>query len=146
MLGAELLIETLPRWLAGEIKPAPQDESKAVYCKMLKKEDGKIDWTKPAENLERQIRAFLEWPGSYTFWQRGNNRLRLEIEAAEVANPKIPPFDTPGLVWQKDQTSLLVETGRGSLCVIKVKLAGKKAADAKEFLNGYKDIIGAILR
>jgi len=143
-LGAELLIETLPKWLAGEIKPIPQDESKATYCKILKKEDGRIDWVKPAQDIERQIRAFQEWPKSYTFWQKGKNRLRLEIEEAGVVDEK-DPTGMPGLVWQKEPGSLLVETGKGSLRITKIKLEGKKTLQAREFLNGYKDILGSTL-
>lgn len=144
-LGAELLIETLPKWLAGEIKPVPQDESKITYSKMLKKEDGKIDWTKSAEDIERQIRAFSGWPGSYTFWQRGDNQLRLEIEEAEAADAQAPAVSASGLVWQDNPASFLINTGKGSLRVIKIKLEGKKTATAKEFINGYKNIIGTIL-
>jgi len=73
-LGAKLLIEIIPKWIKGEIKPRPQDESKATYTKILTKEDGEINWKKSAEDLERQIRAFDPWPGSFTFWERSLRR------------------------------------------------------------------------
>jgi len=65
-LGAELLIKTIPKWINGEIKPHPQDESKATFTKIIEKEDGKIDWHQSAEEIERMIRAYNPWPGSYT--------------------------------------------------------------------------------
>jgi len=79
-LGAKLLIETIPKWLAREIKPKPQDDSKATYTKILKKEDGKIDWKKSAEEIERQIRAFELWPGSFTIWEKIKNKEPLKIK------------------------------------------------------------------
>jgi methionyl-tRNA formyltransferase len=66
-LGGELLVETIPKWLAGGIKPQPQDHSQATYSKLIKKSDGEIDWNEPAEIIERKIRAFTPWPSAYTF-------------------------------------------------------------------------------
>ncbi|MDO8560802.1 MAG: methionyl-tRNA formyltransferase [bacterium] len=142
-LGARLLIETLPSWLSGEIKPAAQDESRATYSKILKKEDGKIDWEKKsAVEIERMVRAYSSWPGSYTFWQRGENKLRLEIEEAEVAT-KDHDKSWPGLVWKMDESPIFfVQTRKGSLCPLRVHPEGKKSLSAEVFLNGYKDIIG----
>ena len=67
-LAAALLIETLPRILAGDITPQPQDESRATYQKMIRKEEGLIDWTRSAAEIERRVRAFKPWPSAYTFW------------------------------------------------------------------------------
>ena len=67
-LGAELLMETLPAWLAGRIDAVAQDESQVTLAPMLRKEDGRIDWSQPAQAIERQIRAFTPWPGSFTTW------------------------------------------------------------------------------
>ena len=143
-LGAELLVETLPKWLHGEIKPVPQNETLATYSKIIKKEDGKVDWTKSAEAIERQIRAFEEWPGSFAFWQRNQNRLRLEVEKGEAVERETPA-GKPGLVWQDNTGSLLVQTGSGSIAVVAIKAEGKKTLSAAEFLNGHRDIIGQIL-
>ena len=68
-LGGTLLIETLPRWLRGEITPEPQDESRATLTRILTKEDGRLDWTQDAARLARQVRAFTPWPGAYTTWE-----------------------------------------------------------------------------
>jgi len=79
-LGAELLIKTLPDYLSGKIKPKKQDHSKATFTKIFKKEDGHINWQKSAQEIERQIRAFYPWPGSWTIW----NNKKIKIIEAEV--------------------------------------------------------------
>ncbi|MDP3052203.1 MAG: methionyl-tRNA formyltransferase [bacterium] len=81
-LGGKLLVETIPKWINGEIKPQPQDHSKATYTKKITKEDGLIDWNEPVEITERKIRAFTPWPGAYTFV----NGRRLIIIQAELKN------------------------------------------------------------
>jgi len=68
-LGAQTLLEALPLWIAGKLQPEPQDEMHATHTHMSQKEDGKINWEKPAAVLARQVRAYMPWPGSYTFWR-----------------------------------------------------------------------------
>ena len=74
-MGADLLLSTLPGYFSGEIVPKPQSESQATYAPMLKKEDGALDFTLPAEWLARQVRAFYPWPGTYMQWH--NTRLKI---------------------------------------------------------------------
>ena len=62
------MVETLPGWLEGEIEARPQDGSLATYCRTLTKEDGRLDWTRPADALDRQVRACDPWPGAHTTW------------------------------------------------------------------------------
>ena len=64
-LGADLLIETLPRWIAGEIQPEPQDDSLSTYAPMMKKDDGRLDFARDVNELERQVRALNPWPGAF---------------------------------------------------------------------------------
>jgi methionyl-tRNA formyltransferase len=132
-LGAELLADTLPRWLAGAIDPIPQDESRATYAPLIKKEDGRIDWAQPAAMIERQVRAFQPWPGAFTHW---DGRL-LKILAAEVVAGDRPS----GLVGP----DLTIGTGEGGLRVTQLQPEGKRAMGAKEFLAGNRAIVGATL-
>ena len=84
-LGENLLIETISKWLRGLLKPWPQDETKAIYTKILTREDGRIIWKKTAKELEREIRAFSGWPGSFTFWEkRGGKMVRMKILKVRV--------------------------------------------------------------
>lgn len=142
-LGAELLLETLPKWLAGKITPIPQDDSKATYSKILKKDDGRIDWEKPAENIERMIRAFNPWPGTWTIWPNGDKIFRLRIEAAE-AEKESPPEGSEGFIWV-DKNNVCVKTGMGSLRIKKITPSGKKTMTVEAFIKGYRNFIGSNL-
>lgn len=142
-LGAELLIETIPQWVAGEIKPKPQDHSKATYTKILKKEDGKMDWQKSAEEIERMTRAFCPWPGTFA-----SLKLKSKSQKLKVLKVETLPISTekqPGEVFLTDDKKLAVQTGNGILIIKEIQPEGRKPMTAKEFLNGYPGIVGAKL-
>jgi len=162
-LGAKLLIETIPKWTPPthhppEIKPIPQDESKATYTKILSKEDGKINWKKSAEYIERQIRAFDFWPESFTFWQKTGRHppatqlLRIKILKARVLKSTGGVTYPIGKTLVAPQNELCIQTGRhppaapGFLIVEKLQLEGKKEMASEEFLRGHPDFIGTILK
>ncbi|MBD3359884.1 MAG: methionyl-tRNA formyltransferase [Candidatus Buchananbacteria bacterium] len=138
VLGAHLLINTLPQYLNGEIQPKKQDDAKATYCPIITKADGKIDWLKSADEIERQVRAFYPWPGTWTFW----NNKKLKIHKVSKLNTE---KDKAGKVFEFDN-GLAVSCGQNSLKIEELQLEGKKIMTAKEFLNGYKNIIGSILQ
>lgn len=141
-LGSELLIKTLPKILAGKIPTAAQVESEASYTKIIKKEDGHIDWGKPAASIERQVRAFGSWPGSFSFW--GKKRIRiLESETMPLPNDQNYVI---GKVVASPVKELLVACGSNFLIIKKLQLEGKKPISAGEFLKGHKDFIGAVLK
>ena len=126
-LGADLLIETLPRYLSGELKPQPQDESKATYASMLKKEDGLLDFTKPVDELARRVRAFNPWPGAFFEWNGG----MLKIQRAHME--KENASEGQRLVYQ-DQPAV---GARGGILVLdEVQPPGKKSMSGKAFLSG----------
>jgi methionyl-tRNA formyltransferase len=138
-LGAELLMETLPQWLDGKLVPQPQDNDKATYCKMISKEDGLIDWRRPAVDLWRRVRAFQPWPGCYTTWQGRTVKI---IEAVLLSGE-----GTPGQViaTNYEQAAVGVQTGEGVLGLVQVQLEGKRAMSGAEFVRGQRDFIGAQL-
>ena len=142
-LGSELLIETIPKWIAGEIKPKPQDHSKATYTKILKKEDGKIDWSKSAHEIERQIRAFYPWPGSFCSW----DGKRMKVLKAEVLKcTKTCPKGVLGKTFLAPDDKIAVQTGKDFLVITELQLEGKKPMSSEDFLNGHPDFIGTILK
>jgi methionyl-tRNA formyltransferase len=130
-LGSELLIETLPRYLSGEIQPQPQSEVGATYAPMLKKEDGLLDFSHPAEELARRVRALNPWPGAYTIWQ-GQPLKLLRAHAVEEAE------NEPGkhLVHERLPG---IGTGRGILVLDEVHPAGKKPMPGSDFLRGTRN-------
>ncbi len=146
-LGAQALLDVLPQWIAGSIVPQPQDELHATHTHMLRKEDGLLDWDKPAAVLARQVRAYIPWPGSYTHW-RGKLLKVLEAHPLAVEIDTLEPPVQPGLVSTREEAGhqvLAIVTGSGFLIVTRVQLEGKKAMSAEEFLRGYAHIAGDIL-
>lgn len=138
-LGAQLLVETLPGWLSGEIEARPQDDSRATYCGQLKKEDGQINWRQPAVQLDRQVRACNPWPGAYTTW-RGQ---RLKVQRARPWSAWVGSGE-PGQVVALEP-GLGVVTGSGALELVEVQLAGKKPVPAGAFARGQRGLIGGRL-
>jgi methionyl-tRNA formyltransferase len=128
-LGADLLIETLPGYLAGKIQPVPQPEEGATYAPMLKKEEGKLDFTRPAEELERRVRAFNPWPGAFMELDEALLKVhRAHVEAGEAEAGQ-------RLIYQ-DQPA--VGAGGGLLILDEVQPAGKKSMSGKSFLAGAR--------
>ncbi len=138
-LGADLLMETLPRWVKGEIRPRPQDDALATYAPMLRKEDGWIDWTEPAVVIERKVRAYQPWPTAMTRWQ---HRV-LKVLAARP-HPHVFRDEDAGTVIPWDGSAAVV-TGAGVLELRKVQLAGKRPLDIEAFLRGARGFIGSRL-
>ena len=129
-LGAGLLLATLPGYLAGVIEPRPQPEKGATYAPMLKKEEGQLDFSRPAEELERMVRAFNPWPGAYLVW---NGNL-LKVHHASIGLGK----------EQKGERGVYlglpaVGTSDGLLVLVEVQPAGKRPMDGKAFLAGARN-------
>lgn len=146
-VAADAIGPSLLEYLDGRIEPKPQDHSKATLTKILKREDGLIDWKKSATEIDRMVRGLDPWPGTHTIWNRNGTPLRLAIKKVEVAN-EISPSATeshPGLVRQVSDGSMHVDCGEGCLMLTLMQLEGKKEADGPSFLNGYPDIIGHTL-
>ncbi len=142
-LGAELLPTTLKELAQERIRPLPQDESKASYCRLVSKEDGRIDWSAAAAVIERMIRAYDPWPRAFTTW--GGQRLNL-LEGGVFQQGVDTSGRKRGLVLAIDNRyGILVNTGAGVLCVSRLQLQAKKPLDWRSFLNGQKDFIGAQL-
>ena len=128
-LGADLLIETLPGYLAGKIQPVPQPEEGMTYAPMLKKEAGQLDFTQPAGELERRVRAFNPWPGA--FMDFDGALLKIHRAHGEPGEAKAGER----LVYQ-DQPA--VGARDGLLILDEVQLAGKKPMSGKSFLAGAR--------
>ncbi|WP_299024866.1 methionyl-tRNA formyltransferase [uncultured Thermanaerothrix sp.] len=132
-LGAQLLIETLPEYIAGRLVPQPQDERLATYAPMLKKEDGRLDCQQPAEVLVRKVRAFTPWPGAF-----------LEFRGAPLKVLRAHKVDITAL--QPGQRGILdncpaIGTVAGSLVLDEVQPAGKRPMAGADFLRGARDWI-----
>lgn len=131
-LGASMLTTLLPRIITGEVAGMPQDESNATYDKLITKEAGILDWHKPAEQLEREIRAYAEWPKCRTIL--GEHAVIVTSAHTEAGT------GTPGKIWRSEK-QLGVHCADGVLVLDQLKPAGKGEMTAEAFLNGYgKDL------
>jgi len=137
-LGAELLAETLPGHLRGAISPIPQNESEVTLCRTLKKEEGQMDWRKPALEMERHVRAMSPWPGAFTFW---NGKL-LKILRCRLADGF--SGGEPGRVFAQGK-AICAQTGDGALELLEVQPEGKKPMPIRDFVNGQREFATAKL-
>ncbi len=127
----EALRTIIPQYLAGKIKPSAQPTQPVSYSRRLTKEDGLIDWQKSAIDIEREIRAFIEWPKS-----------RTAIGNLEIIITKASVIDAEGEPGHAVVTNgqLIIYCGKGALVIERLKPAGKKEMPGKAFLAGYKDL------
>jgi methionyl-tRNA formyltransferase len=143
-LGAAALVDVLPRWIAGEIIPEPQDELQTTHTHMLRKEDGAISWQRPAAVIARMVRAYTPWPGAYTHWR--GKLLKIVSAHATALEPDINVV--PGTVSVREEAGhpvLAIVTGVDFLIVQQLQLEGKRAMTADEFLRGYPHISASVL-
>jgi methionyl-tRNA formyltransferase len=140
-LGAALLVEALPGWERGELVAQAQDESRATYAPQIKRSDGAIDWTLPAADVSRQVRAYHPWPLATTTVQGEPLRI-LEAwpldDEADVA---------PGTVIEvgdeaRAGAGFAVRCGEGALAVVRAQRAGKRAMAGDELLRGWRGLLG----
>lgn len=147
-VAAELLLEVLPRWLADEIEPQPQDDALATAAPLLQKEDGAIDWSRPAVEIWRQVRAFHPWPGAFTTLSGERLLVReawpLSVPAAAEPGTVSPlsPQEMEMLPPEIRQEALAVHTGEGLLVVLRLQQAGRRTLSAAEFLRGQRQLFG----
>jgi len=144
-VGTRLLIETLPKYLDGSLKSIEQSKEGVSYSKMIRKEDGKIDFSKSAEEEERKLRAYDVWPGSFAFLDSSLPRVggkRIKFLSATVCQSS---DKNKGEIFLNNENNLCVKFENGCWIIETLQLEGEKAISAKDFLNGHKDIIGSIL-
>jgi methionyl-tRNA formyltransferase len=131
-IGADLLVETLQGLASGSIQPEPQDSTQASYAPILKKEDGRIDWSQPAGQIHNRIRGFLPWPGAYTTF-RGQilHIWRSRVSEVTVNAP-------PGAIIASAGQMLVACGDGGAIECVELQLEGRKKLPASAFLNGQR--------
>lgn len=137
--GADLLLEVLPAYLSGALQPWPQPEEGVTFCRPLRKEGGRLDWSQMAVELERRVRAVTPWPGAFTFW-RGQrlNVVRAAVEEGWQGN--VPPgtvVPVPG--------GVAVSTSEGALRLLELQLAGRRVLPWADFVRGQPGFVGSVL-
>jgi len=139
--GAPLMVETLRGIAAGTLAPRPQRHTDATYAPMLKKEDGRIDWKRPATEIYNRIRAFTPWPGAYTTFRGRTCHLVAEPASKEMSEAALLEGGVsgrgaePGAVRLTKAGLLVACRGATELRVLSVKQEGGKSIDAMEFAS-----------
>jgi methionyl-tRNA formyltransferase len=136
-LGARLLVETLDDYLAGRLAPTPQPEEGITWAHQIEKQHGRIDWSKTAIDIDRQVRAFTPWPGTFTTWDGQTLKVMTGQPISAVSAP------IGHVITYADGAA--VGTSHGVYALQSVQLAGKKAVSIADFLRGYPAFIGSIL-
>jgi methionyl-tRNA formyltransferase len=127
-MGADLLVETLPKYVSGSIQPQPQDDEKATYAPRLQKEDGELDFNQPAEFLVRMVRAYTPWPGAYQFFDGTRIKIfKAHVDDSEQTQPGERAVVNGQPAWG---------TITGLLVLDEVQLAGKTRVSGEDFLHG----------
>lgn len=142
-LAAKMIVDVIPKFINHQISPKPQNHQAATVCKLIKKEDGKIDFKKDANNILRHIRAFIHWPGSFALWHEKNKTVKIIEARLQRALPE-PPF-TAGMVFKTSSGKPAVVCGNSAIVIETIQIEGKKPTDSISFLNGYPDFIGSNL-
>jgi methionyl-tRNA formyltransferase len=135
LLGAPLVVEAIEALVVGSATILPQDASAVTKAPKLKKDDGRIDWSQPAETIHNLVRAMQPWPVASTGWERAPGSIvRLIVHETRVEDAA----GEPGLVIEAAGDRLVVAAGSGAVRLVRVQLEGKKAMGAEEFLRGYR--------
>jgi methionyl-tRNA formyltransferase len=136
-IAPEVLLQSLQLLSNGNARPTPQDHALATYAPKLNREAGRIDWTQTAEAIERKIRAYHPWPGTFTTVTATSDKPRtLKIFRAVV----IDHSGSPGEIVYADQRGFVIAAGSQALSLQEVQLEGKRRMSATEFLRGYPDL------
>jgi methionyl-tRNA formyltransferase len=152
-IGADLLVETIPGYLAGKILPQPQPAEGSTYAAKIKKEDGRIDWNQPAVQIWNRHRAFTPWPGAFTFLRNAGHRLgtnepELRTAAAVLGAPKlhllkiwkaevVGKTGPTGTVLAADKTGIVVGCGHDALRILELQREGGRRLPVDQFLAGF---------
>ena len=146
-LGAELIRKSLLNYLDGKLKPQQQNNNLATETKIIAKEDGRINWKQSATQIERQIRAYTPWPGTYCFWSRNtrneqkeltNSHIELRLKIIEAVVSSDTTILPPGQIKQTNDV-ITVGCGQGNLELKKIQLEGKRVQIILDFLKGHPE-------
>ncbi len=146
-IGADLLEKVLIKYEKGEdIRYVPQNEDEATYCKLIKKEDGRIDWKRDAVYIDRMVRAYNPWPRAYTMFRKR----MLVIHRGFPLLDSVGKFNLSNsvegeIVGVDKRQGILVKTGYGVYCITELQIEYKNVTGWKSFVNGYPGLVGTIL-
>jgi len=143
-LGAKITVAFVPNLIKSNIKSVRQEHGKATYCKPVKRDDGKIDWSNTAEEIYRKWRAYFPWPGIFSDLKIKNQSKRLKLLGIEIV-ADMETGEKPGKIVKYNR-GIAVQTKKGLIALKKIQLEGKKEMDVNDFVRGFPEFVGEILR
>jgi len=132
-LGAQAIVEAVQGWAAGSIHATPQPAAGATYAAKIRKDEARIDWTRSADEIDRQVRAFNPWPVAET--RLGDAQVRIWEARPVTAAIAAEPSALPGTVVQASAGRIVVATGQGLLELLTLQFPGRKPLKARDILN-----------
>jgi methionyl-tRNA formyltransferase len=144
-ISSSLLLETLTEWIGGKINPVSQDNSQASQCKLIEKNDGHILWSDDAKSIYDRYRAFYSWPGVFSYWENDNARIRIKLNKISLLTDFSKNQHHLGEIFRLDD-KIVVQTISGMIVLKEVRLEGKNSSSIENFINGYPNFVGSILK
>lgn len=145
VIGAELLLKTIPLWTTGKIKSQPQKHDAATFCQLIEREDGHINWTNDAESIYNRYCALTPWPGIFSYWKNGAQTIRLKFISVAIRKDGDSKKHKTGEIF-KIEKEIGVQTANGIIILKEIQKEGKQKMKALEFLNGHPNFIGSIFQ
>jgi len=136
LLGARLLVESIPGYVSGQLQPRPQPAEGVTYARKITREDGRLDWRQPARVLWNRLRAFTPWPGAFCLLPAEPQPKLLKVHAATPA--ETAAAGSPGEVVSADKSGIVVACGTGALRITGVQPEGGRRMTAGDFLSGHR--------
>jgi methionyl-tRNA formyltransferase len=137
-VGGNLIVKTLDQLAEGDFVATPQGNDGITYAQKITKSEGRILWSKSAEEIDRQIRGLTPWPGAWFEAEQSGKRFRIKVKKART----VEASGAPGLILD---TPLIVACGTGALRIEQVQREGKSVASAEDFLRGFTLAPGTVL-
>jgi len=138
-LGAKLLVETIPKLISGEIKPKEQDHGQATYCKIFSREDSRIDWSRPSQEIYNQIRALNPEPGTWTTWRQPGSANSGSAESGEATSGTSTIRGDKILNIKAASVETSTSQGKPELKITRIQMEGKKETSITDFVSGHPD-------
>jgi methionyl-tRNA formyltransferase len=143
-MGADAVLDVIDKLESGTAQSISQDKSQASKAPRLKKEQGAIDWSRPAQQIKNQVRGLRPWPRAFTFCHRAEEEpLRVNIDRVATVSTTVPTVAgaSPGTILDASER-LLIAAGDGAIEVVELQPAGKRAMSAAEFVRGNRPAPG----
>lgn len=146
ILSSKLVTDKFPLWIQRKIKPKKQDDEKATYCQLIEREDGHVFWNEEAQEIYNKFRAFHPWPGIFSIFENNGVLTRIKLVKINLSKKDSKEKRQIGEIFKLENDSVAVQSAKGAIIIEEVQIEGKNKAKIKDFVNGYPNFIGSLLK